>query len=154
MLAMEAPVAGEGDEQSKREQREREAVGNRTMQIDAVSDEMFEEIDGQVDSDFEDEAGVPGAAAPPPLPRRKRWTLATIAALVGVVLAAAVLGLLAARLFLGDAEEARRDEAAAPDPAAPEDEGEEVADDRAPLQLDPVIIESGGEDEPFEGESE
>lgn len=149
MLATEATVAGEGDEESDSEQREREAVGNRTMQLDAVPDEMFEEIDAHFGSDSAG-ARPAGSAGPPPLPARKRWTLPTIAALVGVVVAAAVLGLLAARLVMGGAEETEGEGTAAPDPTTSEDEGEEMAEDRAPLQLDPVIIESGGEDEPFE----
>lgn len=114
----------------------RSLPGNQTMQLDALGDQIFEELDEQY-------AANQPAAAPPPLPPRKRWTAKTIAALVGVIIGAAVLGVVASLLLFGEEEPAPT--ASAPEPAAarPTDEAQEEGEPEVvPLQLDEVVIEA------------
>ncbi len=123
----------------------RALAGNQTMQLDAVSDELFEELEREA-------AEVPGAGAkPPPLPpKKRRWGLPAVVALVAVIVVAGVLGLFASELLFGE----QAPEAGAAGTSAPaEGSGQEQATaepepDVVPLQLDPVIIETGeAEDE-------
>lgn len=120
---------GEDDAGPSPDER-RSLPGNQTMQLDAISEEIFEELDARYPEPV---------AAPPPLPPRRRWTPKAVAALVGVIMVAALLALAASRwLFSGDDAEV-----AAPTHApTPEDPPEVI-----PLQLDEVVIESGGDDE-------
>lgn len=138
----------------------REMVGNRTMQLDAVSDEILEDLDYP---DRDEPSAAPPPLAPPPLPRNrgKRWSSTAVVALAGVVVMAALLGLLAASFIFGDEEPeaATAGGAGEAEMGATSEEARQAQqdseDDRAefvPLELDEIVIESGaGGDEP-EGE--
>jgi hypothetical protein len=106
------------------------------MQVDAMSDELLEELDARPTPN------VP-IAAPPPLPRRRRWTGRAVAALVGVVIAAALLAVGAAALLFGGDDNAHATGTEAP-------AGPDPVPEVAPLQLDEFVIESGETDEPAE----
>ena len=116
----------------------RSLPGNQTMQLDALGDEIFEELDQQYAENR------PGPA-PPPLPPRKRWTTTTIAALVFVIIGAAVLGVVAALVLFSDEEPSATSAASGGATGAsgvPDEAQEDGEPEVLPLQLDEVVIET------------
>jgi hypothetical protein len=130
-----------GDEAGEAPVDRRSLPGNQTMQLDALGDEIFEELDQQY-------AANQPAAAPPPLPPKKLWNARSIATLIGVIVGAAVLGVLASLFMFSDEEPAPAatvadgtTEPAAAEPSAG-DAQEEGEPEVVPLQLDEVVIEA------------
>ncbi len=128
-------------------------VGNRTMQVDALVEEVAGDISVPDDAlaHVVPDAGVPQLSKPPPLPP-KRVGVGTIVAGVVIVILAAGGGIIFGMSFLGDSEPAAEQVAepaaeAVAEPSAEEggdvDEEQLAAGDEAefvPIQLDEVVV--------------
>jgi hypothetical protein len=156
----------------KREDEEPEApsgasaVGNKTMQVDALLEEVAGDVavpDDALAHVLPDAGGPPQVSKPPPLPP-KRVGMGTIIAGVVIVVLAAGGGIIFGMKFLGEPEATATPAAqpAAEEPAAEaladegEDEEQLAADEEAefvPIQLDEVVV-TNSDDELREDEGE
>ncbi len=132
---------------------ERPPGDNRTMQLDAMSDDVFEEVTDEAEDvgPLDEGAGDEGASAsystkPPPLPPRSRtMTPLFMAALVGVVIAGIGLALVLSHFVLKGPSTPRAQAAVrspAPPSAAPSEQGEGAGQTHK-LELPAIIIKSG-----------
>ncbi len=142
----------ETDKEEERASSGPSAIGNRTMQVDALVEEVSGDIDvpNDVLAQVLPDPGVPQVSKPPPLPP-ERVGKGTIIAGVLIVVLAAGGGIIFGMKFLGEPEpvpgpdEEGEAVIAAPTPEAEEEEATDEEPEFVPIQLDEVVVSSDEE---------